>query len=93
VQALFIILLIVGLSSKGSGPSVASQVAKSCANGGWRGLFSSHADCVKHYSVALHDAGDVGKGIGAALIVVIWVVVDIILGIGYGVDLLAADGR
>jgi hypothetical protein len=89
IQAIFALWLIVGLASKRSGPSVASQTASVCANGGWQGLFKSHADCMKHYAVALHDAGDVGKGLGAAIIIVFWMVADVILGIGYGVYKLA----
>jgi len=89
IQAIFVLWLIVGLASKGSGPSVASQTASVCANGGWQGLFKSHADCMKHYAVALHDAGDAGKGLGAAIIIAFWMVVDVILGIGYGVYRLA----
>jgi hypothetical protein len=85
IQAIFLIWLITGLASKGSGPSVASQTASTCSNGGWQGLFKSQADCMKHYAVALHDAGDVGKGVAAAIIIVFWMVVDVILGIGYGV--------
>jgi ABC-type phosphate transport system permease subunit len=89
IQTIFLIWLITGLASKGSGPSVASQTASACSNGGWQGLFKSHADCMKHYAVGLQDAGNVGKGLGAAIIIVFWMVVDVILGIGYGVYKLA----
>jgi len=89
MQAIFTLWLIAGLAAKGSGPSVASQTASACANGGWQGLFNSHADCMKHYAVALHDASDAGKGVGAAIIIVFWMVVDVILGISYGVYKLA----
>ena len=89
IQAIFLVWLIAGLASKGNGPSVASQTASACTNGGWQGLFRSQADCMKHYAVALHDASDVGKGIGAAIIIVFWMVVDVILGIGYGIYKLA----
>lgn len=44
---------------------------------------------MKHYAVALRDAGDAGKGIGAAIIIVSWMVVDVILGVAYGVYKLA----
>jgi hypothetical protein len=89
IQAIFVLWLIVGLASKGSGPSVASQTASVCANGGWQGLFKSHADCMTHYAVALHDAGNAGKGLGAAIIILFWMVMDVILGISYGVYKLA----
>jgi len=93
VQALFKIWLAVGLASKGSGPSVASQAARQCSHGGWQGLFKSHADCAKHYAVALRDATNAGKGLGAALIVLIWVVIDFSLGLGYGIYRLASRPR
>ena len=89
IQALFIIWIIAGIASKPGGTPVAQQVAQQCGNGGWQGLFKSYADCTKHYAVALNDAADTGKGIGVALIVVFWVVVDIILGISYGIYRLA----
>lgn len=89
VQVLFVVWLIAGLASKPGGTSVAAQTAAACANGGWQGLFTSHADCMKHYAVGLSDASDTGKGLGAALIVVLWFVVDVMLGVGYGVYKLA----
>jgi hypothetical protein len=89
IQALFILWLAAGLATKPAGPSVAAQTAQVCAHGGWRGLFTSHADCMRHYAVALNDATDTGKGIGAALIVICWFVADVILGISYGVYRLA----
>jgi len=39
---------------------------------------------------ACQDAHDAGAGIGVFLIIVLWVLVDIILGIGYGVYKLAS---
>jgi hypothetical protein len=89
IQALFIIWIIAGIASKPAGTPVAQQVAQQCGNGGWQGLFKSYADCTKHYAVALNDATNAGKGIGVALIVVMWFVVDVILGISYGVYKLA----
>jgi hypothetical protein len=90
VQVLFIVWIVAGLASHPAGPSVAQQAAQQCANGGWEGLFKSQADCDQHYAVALNDAGNVGKGIGAALIVVFWVVTDFFLGLGYLVYKLAS---
>jgi hypothetical protein len=90
IQALFIIWIITGAASNAPGPSTATQAAQQCANGGWQGLFHSQADCQKHYAVALNDATDTGKGLGVALIVVCWLVVDSFLGIGYGVYKLAS---
>jgi hypothetical protein len=90
VQALFLIWIIAGLASHPAGPSAAQQAAQQCANGGWEGLFKSQADCDQHYAVALNDAGNVGKGIGAAFIVIFWMVVDFFLGLGYGIYRLAS---
>jgi hypothetical protein len=83
IQAIFLIVIIAGLASHPSGPSAAQQAAQQCANGGWQGLFKSQADCDQHYAVALNDAGNVGKGLGVAIIVVIWCVVDFLLGVTY----------
>ena len=83
VQVLFIIWIIAGIASHPAGPSAAAQAAQQCANGGWQGLFQSQADCQKHYAVALNDASNAGKGIGVALIVVFWCVVDFLMGVTY----------
>jgi hypothetical protein len=90
VQAIFILWIIAGLASKTPGPTAAQQAAQQCANGGWQPLFKSYADCVTHYGHALNDAGNTGKGLGAALIVILWVVVDFFLGLGYGIYRLAS---
>jgi hypothetical protein len=83
IQALFLIWIITGVASHPGGPTAATQAAQQCANGGWQGLFKSQADCDQHYAVALNDAGNVGKGLGVALIVVFWCVVDFLMGITY----------
>jgi hypothetical protein len=87
IQVLFI-AWVISAAVTGTGPS-ASDVAQGCDNGAWQGLFTSHADCVKHYAVALSDAGNTGKGIAVALIVVIWVIVDFLVGLTYGIYRLA----
>jgi hypothetical protein len=89
IQVLFIIWIIAGAASKVPGPTAAQQAAAQCANGGWQGLFTSQADCTQHYAVALNDAGNAGKGIGVAIVVLFWVVVDFFLGVGYVVYKLA----
>jgi hypothetical protein len=48
---------------------------------------------VTHFGGAMTTAGNLGKGIGAALIILLWAVVDIILGISYGVYRLATRNR
>jgi hypothetical protein len=90
VQAVFIIWMIAGLASHPAGPTAAQQAAQQCANHGWYPLFKSQADCNQHYAVALNDAGNVGKGIGAALIVIFWIVTDFFLGLGYLIYKLAS---
>jgi hypothetical protein len=87
VQAVFVIWLIVGVTGR-TGPS-AAQIAQFCGHGAWRGLFSSYADCVKHGAAGLNDAANLGTGIGAGLIVIIWVVVDFLLAVTYGIYRLA----
>jgi hypothetical protein len=89
VQVLFIAWIVAGVASKPGGQTVAQQVVQQCSNGGWQGLFQSQADCTKHYAIALNDAGNVGKGLGVTLIILVWVVVDFLLGIGYGIYRLA----
>jgi hypothetical protein len=89
IQVLFLAWIIVGAAAHPDGPTAAQQAAQQCANGGWQGLFKSQADCNQHYAVALNDAGNVGKGIAAALIVAFWAVTDFFLGIGYLVYKLA----
>ena len=90
IQVLFIIWIITGVASHPAGPSAAAQAAQQCANGGWQGLFKSQADCQVHYAHALSDAGNVGKGLAVAVIVIVWVVVDFFLGLGYGIYRLAS---
>ncbi len=90
IQVLFLIWIIAGVASHPAGPTAAQQAAQQCANGGWQGLFKSQADCQQHYAVALNDAGNVGKGIGVAVIVIVWVIVDFFVGLGYGIYRLAS---
>jgi hypothetical protein len=92
VQALFILWLVVGLATTHTGATPA-QIADLCGNGQWQGLFTSYHDCVVHGGHGLQQAGNLGKGIGAALVILLWVVVDIILGISYGVYRLATRSR
>lgn len=91
IQVIFIIWVIAGAATK-TGPAQA-QIAQGCYHHAWYPLFKSQADCVTHYGGALNDAGNVGKGLGIAVVVIIWVVVDIILGISYGVYRLATRDR
>jgi hypothetical protein len=88
IQAAFMLWIIVGLATVHTGPS-AQDVAEACYGGHWHILFKSQADCVTHYGHALAEAGDIGKGLGVAVIAGLWVALDIILGIGFMVVRLA----
>ncbi|MFJ9124827.1 MULTISPECIES: hypothetical protein [unclassified Streptomyces] len=61
VQALFLVWMIAGANSGGSG------------------------DCGTLDAQTCKDAGDVGTAIGLGLVLALWAVVDIILGISYGI--------
>jgi hypothetical protein len=87
---LFIILVITQVAAHPPGPTAAQQAAQQCAGDGWKVLFKSQQDCQVHYGHALDEATDIGKGIGAGLIIVFWVVVDFFLGVGYGIYRLAS---
>ena len=91
IQALFLVWVIWGMA-QGTGPSHA-EVAQQCLHGGWQGLFKSQQDCMVHYANGLTQAGDIGKGIGLALVIGLWVAVDVILGIGRLVVVFARRGR
>lgn len=88
VQVLFIVWIIAGMATTHTAPTQA-QLAQGCYNHNWYPLFKSQADCVTHYGGALTDAGNAGKAIGVGLVVVFWLVVDFLLGIGYGIYRLA----
>jgi hypothetical protein len=90
IQVLFIVLIVTQIAAHPAGPTAAQQAAQTCANHGWYPLFKSQADCNQHYAVALNDAGNVGKGIGVVVIVIIWIVVDFFVGLGYGIYRLAS---
>jgi hypothetical protein len=95
VQALFLIWLIVGLASSGSGTSttIAQQVASSCDHHAWYPLFKSQADCARSLSRTYNDAHDAGTGFAVALLIGLWIAVDFFLGLGYGIYRLATRSR
>jgi hypothetical protein len=88
IQALFIVWIIAGVAAVHAAPTQA-QLAQGCYNNNWYPLFKSQADCVQHYGGALNDAGTAGKAIGVGLVIGFWMVVDVILGISYGIYRLA----
>jgi hypothetical protein len=91
VQAAFLAWVIAGMSQP-TGPSPA-EIQQYCGNGAWQGLFTSYHDCVVHGANGLTAAGDIGKGIGAALVIGLWVATDVILGVGRLVVVFARCGR
>ncbi len=90
IQVLFIIWIIAGTASTPACPSVASQVASFCGHHGWYPLYKSYADCLASYGRTLNDATNTGKGIGVALVIVLWCVVDFLVGGGYAIYRLAS---
>jgi hypothetical protein len=84
LQAIFLTWLIVGLVTIQTGPSHADLVS-GCYHHAWYPLFKSQQDCVTYYGGTLNQAGQVGKTIGAGLVIGLWVAVDVILGTGYGI--------
>ena len=88
IQVIFIVWLVAGIATVHTGPT-AAQVAQMCGHGQWQGLFTSRHDCQVHGGHGLQEAGNLGKGIGIALVVALWAVTDIIVGGGYGVYRLA----
>jgi hypothetical protein len=78
IQATFIIWLIAGTASTGGGihASVVAQCHTKAA-----GMGMTQAQCVSF----LGGAGKVGTSIGAALIIVVWVIVDFLVGLTYGI--------
>jgi hypothetical protein len=54
-------------------------------------LWRSYSDCVAHSGVVA--AHDVGKGIALTMQIALWVAVDVILGVSYGVYRLATRSR
>lgn len=92
VQVIFIIWLAVGLSGAShSGADAHAQAVQWCSDkSNWQYLYKSQADCVTHYGNGLNAAGDLGNTIGAGLVIGLWVAVDAILGIGYGIYRLAS---
>lgn len=88
VQVIFLVWLITGIAGTGhSGADAHAQAVLYCARNSFG--YSSRAACITQYGNTLNAASDAGKGIGAGLIVALWVAVDIILGIGRIVVVLA----
>ena len=84
IQAIFIAWLISGIASAAHGiPADAhAQALAYCKGNGWSPLFKSYQDCIVHYANGMRGAAEVGSTIGAGLVIGLWVVTDVILGIG-----------
>lgn len=83
VQALFVVWIITGVAgNSGSGTAAHAQAIASCSGTQWRVLYKSAADCVTSLGNTYNAASDAGTGIGAGLVIALWVATDIILGIG-----------
>jgi hypothetical protein len=82
IQVVFIIWLIAGTASTGGGinASVVAQCHDQAA-----GMGMTQAQCVSF----LGGAAKTGTAIGAAVVVIVWVVVDFLVGLTYGIYRLA----
>jgi hypothetical protein len=91
IQALFIIWLVTGLISTGHTAPSTAELLKECKQ--FADLYKTHAQCMRNQSQLDSDASGTGRGLGAALIVIIWLVADFFLGLGYGIYRLASRRR
>ena len=82
LQAVFIIWLVAGTSSTGGGinASVVAQCHTQAA-----GMGMTQAQCVSF----LGGAAKTGTALGGAVIVIVWVIVDFLLAVSYGIYRLA----
>jgi hypothetical protein len=79
LQGIFLAVLIAACTAGAN--SGGNTDVSTCFNHGWYPLYTSQADCVSTLK-SLSDAGTaIGTGIGAAIIIGLWVAVDVILGI------------
>ena len=83
VQVLFLIWLIAGIASTShTGADAHAQAVAQCSGTQWQPLYKSYSDCVTQLGNLYNNASDAGKGIGAGLVIGLWVAADVILGIG-----------
>jgi hypothetical protein len=78
LQVVFIIWLVAGTASTGSG--INASVVAQCHHQAV-GMGMTQAQCVSF----LGGAAKTGTTIGAAVIVIVWVVVDFLVGLTYGI--------
>lgn len=84
VQVIFIIWLVVGLH--GNATHINPSVVAECAHGKAAQMGMSQSQCVSY----LGGAAKTGTALGAGLIVVLWVIVDFLLAVTYGIYRLAS---
>ncbi len=87
VQVVFIIWLIAGGTTSTS--PTAADIASWCGHDKWSPLYNSYRACVADAGSSLTAAANFGKGIAIGLIAVIWVIVDFLMAVTYGVYRLA----
>lgn len=87
IQVIFIIWLVTGTTSSAQG--IHPDVVRKCHEQANIASWGSVTACEN----ALGGASKVGASIGAALVVAVWVVVDFLLGITYGIYRLARRPR
>jgi hypothetical protein len=95
VQVLFLILVIAAAlaADHGTAEAVSHQVARTCLNGAWQGVFTSQRACLEHFHVAVPAGQDLDPGLSPGLVALAWAVADACLGLGYGLDRLARRRR
>jgi hypothetical protein len=92
IQALFLILVIVGVAGTNNAPSHGQLVAD-CYNNRWFPAFNSQAACVASESKSLTADGDITEGLGVVVELVVWFVVDAVFLVGYWIYRLATRNR
>jgi hypothetical protein len=93
LQILFLVWIIVGVASQANTGAEAHTEAVNYCQSSWSGLYPSYGNCVTDYGNLLNAASDAGKGIGAGLIIGLWVAADVIVGGSYIVYRLATRRR
>lgn len=86
IQVIFIIWLVTGIQGNATSinPSVVAQCHHQAAS-----MNMTQAQCVSF----LGGAAKTGSAVGAALVVIVWVIVDFLLGITYAIYRLASRNR
>jgi hypothetical protein len=92
IQLILIVWIIAGVAAtRHTAPTDAQMAQNSSAHGpnSVLLLYKSRADCMAHYSRVLSDASGAGRGLGVAVVVVLWIVIDFLVGVPYAIYRLA----